>query len=218
MRFRPWDNLGLKLLSLALAWLLWFVVMGDQRAERLVSARVEFRDVPEGLMVVPRTEGPVLLKVQGPKRLVANLELDEVTVSLAGRPLREGSNPTVLLPADIRGVPRGVEVLEVSPRSLRLRLEARLQRDVEVAPRIEGTPAEGFVVRRVQVEPRTVRVEGPRGEVRAVSRAYTLPVSVEGRMQGFATRTTLEPAEGQMRFLNDGHIRVSVEIGPGRSG
>src|SRR3990170_3139941 len=85
MTFRPWDNLGLKALALALAVVLWFVVLGEQRAERVVSARVEFRDVPQGLVVVSRSDGPILLKLQGPKRVLADLELDEVIVSLGAR-------------------------------------------------------------------------------------------------------------------------------------
>ena len=216
MTFRPWDNLGLKTLALGLAVVLWFVVMGEQRAERVVSTRVEFRDVPQGLVVVSRTDGGILLKLQGPKRVLADLALDEVIVSLGARDLREGQARVPLSPSDIRGLPTGVEVAEVSPRSLRLRLEARLEREVEVAPRIEGTPGLGFVVRGAVAEPRTVRVEGPRTEVRALARAFTLPVNVDGRTQGFAARTALEPVDGQVRFVGEAPIRVSVEIGPQR--
>src|SRR3972149_768023 len=133
MTFRPWDNLGLKALALALAVVLWFVVLGEQRAERVVSARVEFRDVPQGLVVVSRSDGPILLKLQGPKRVLADLELDEVIVSLGARELREGRALLPLAASEIRGLPRGVGVVEGSPRSLRLRLEARLEREVEVA-------------------------------------------------------------------------------------
>jgi hypothetical protein len=211
MAFRPWDNLGLKLLALGLAVVLWFVVLGEQRTERVVSARVEFRDVPRGLVVASRTDGGILLKLQGPKRVLADLELDEVIVSLGARDLREGQALLPLSPSEIRGLPRGVEVVEVSPRSLRLRLEARLERVVEVAPRIEGTPG---LVRRAVAEPRTVRVEGPRTEVRALARAFTLPVNVDGRTEGFAARTALEPADGQVRFVDEAPIRVSVDIGP----
>jgi len=218
MTFRPWDNLGLKALALALAVVLWFVVLGEQRAERVVSARVEFRDVPQGLVVVSRSDGPILLKLQGPKRVLADLELDEVIVSLGARELREGRALLPLAASEIRGLPRGVGVVEVSPRSLRLRLEARLEREVEVAPRLEGTPGPGYAVRRVLADPRTVRVAGPRTEVRALARAFTLPVNVDGRTQGFAARTALEPVDGQMRFVDEAPIRVSVEIGPERPG
>jgi hypothetical protein len=216
--FRLWDNLGLKLFALAAALLLWLLVKGGQPADRLVSARIEFRDLPRGLVLVSRSDGAVLLKLQGPKRVLGALGLDEVAVSLAAREIREGINVVPLGPGDILGTPRGVEVVEVSPRSLRLQVEALVQREVQIQPRIEGDPRPGFVVRRIQLEPRAVRIAGPRSEIRGVAEAYTLPVSVEGRAGGFLARTTLEPIGQQVKFVNEAPVRVSIDIAPRKSG
>src|SRR5574341_377421 len=117
MAFRPWNNLGLKLFALLVALVLWALVMGEQGAERVVSARVELRDVPRDMVLVARSNAAVLLRVRGPKRRLATLDMDEVGISLAGRPLQEGTAVVPLAPADILGAPRGVEVVEVSPRS-----------------------------------------------------------------------------------------------------
>jgi hypothetical protein len=218
MTFRPWDNLGLKLFALASALLLWVLVRGGQPADRLVSARIEFRDVPRGLVLVSRSDGAVLLKVQGPKRVLGALGLDEVAVSLAAREIREGVNVIALGPGDILGAPRGVEVVEVSPRSLRLQVEAVMQREVQIQPRIEGDPRPGFMVRRVQLEPRAVKIAGPRSEVRGIAEAYTMPVSVEGRAGGFSARTALEPIGQQVKFVNEAPVRVSIDIAPRKGG
>ena len=218
MAFRPWENLGLKLIALAGALLLWFLVKGVQPADRLVSARIEFRDLPRDLALVSRSDGAVLLRLEGPKRLLGTVELDEVAVSLKTRDLREGNNAILLAPGDILGAPRGVRVVEVSPRSLRLQVEAIVQREVRVEPRIEGEPRPGFVVRRVHFEPRAVRIAGPRSEVRGIVQAYTLPVSIEGRSGVFSARAALEPVGQQVKFLDESPIRVSIDIGPRRSG
>ncbi len=217
MAFRPWDNLALKLCALAAALLLWFLVKGGQPADRMVSARVELRDVPRDLVLVSRSDGAVLLRIQGPRRLLSALALDEVAVSLAGRDLREGNNVIPLAAADVLGAPGGVEVVEVSPRSLRLQLEAIVQREVQVQPRIEGDPRPGFVVRGVQFEPRAVKIAGPRSEVRGITQAFTVPVSVAGRSQAFAARAALEPVGQQVKFVNEAPVRVSIDIGPRRS-
>jgi hypothetical protein len=212
------DNLGLKLFALAAALLLWLLVKGGQPADRLVSARIDFRDVPRGLVLVSRSDGAVLLKLLGPKRVLGAMALDEVAVSLAGREIREGINVVPLGPGDILGAPRGVEVVEVSPRSFRLQVEALVQREVQIQPRLEGDPQPGFVVRQVQLEPRAVKIAGPRSEVRGVAEAYTMPVSVEGRAAGFSARTALEPIGQQVRFVHEGPVRVSIDIAPRKSG
>lgn len=218
MAFRPWGNLGLKLLSLAAALLLWFLVKGGQPADRMVSARIEFRDLPRGLVLVSRSNGAVLLRLQGPRRLLSAMELDEIAVSLAGRALQEGNNVVPLAPSDVLGAPRGVEVVEVSPRSLRLQVEAITEREVRVQPRIEGEPRPGFVVRGIQYEPHAVRIAGPRSEVRGITQATTVPVSVDGRARGFSARTALEPVGQQVKFVDEPPVRVSIDIGPRRSG
>src|SRR5574341_681123 len=89
MTFRPWDNLGLKALALGLAVVLWFVVLGEQRAERVVSARVEFRDVPQG--GVPGEPGRDLrtLPCRGERELRA--------LPAARRSSGSGQVPTALL-------------------------------------------------------------------------------------------------------------------------
>ena len=218
MAFRPWNNLGLKLFALLAALLLWALVMGEQGVERMVSARVEFSDLPRDLVLVARSNGTLLLRVRGPKRLLGGLAVDEVGVSLAAREVREGAFVVSLAPADVLGLPRGVEVVEISPRSLRLQAEVIVRRDVEIRPRIEGTPGPGFVVRRVRLDPGAVQIAGPRSEVGRIVRAYTLPVSVEGRTASFSARAALEPMGQQVQFVNGMPIHVSVDIGPGQSG
>ncbi len=218
MAFRPWNNLGLKFFALLAALVLWALVMGEQGAERMVSARVEFSDLPRDLVLVARSNGTLLLRVRGPKRLLAGLAVDEVGVSLAAREVQEGTFAVPLVPSDVLGLPRGVEVVEISPRSLRLQAEAIVRRDVAILPRIEGTPGPGFVVRQVRLEPRAVQIAGPRSEVRRVQQAYTLPVSVEGRTAAFSARAALEPIGQQVQFVSGAPIHVSIDIGPRRAG
>lgn len=214
MTFRPLENLGLKLFALLVALVLWALVMGEQGVERVVNARVEFQDMPSDLVLLSRSDRTLRLRLRGPRRLLASLEMDEVAVSLAGRPLKEGATTVPLAPGDILGVSRGLEVVEVSPRSLRVEAEAMVRRDVQVMARIEGTPGRGFVVRQVRLEPEAVQIAGPRSEVRKVLQAYTLPVSVEGRTEAFSARAALEPIGRAVQFVNEGPIRVNIDIGP----
>lgn len=217
MAFRPWNNLRLKVFALLMALVLWALVMGEQGAERAVSVRVEFRNMPRDLVLVSRSDGTVLLRVRGPRRLLAALKMDEVGVSLTGRPVAEGATTVSLAPGDVLGIPRGVEVVEISPRSLQLQMEAIVRRDVQILPLIEGTPGAGFVVRQIRLEPDAVQIAGPRSEVGRIQQAYTLPVSVEGRTATFSVRAALEPVGQQVQFVDEGPIRVSVDIGPRQS-
>ena len=49
MTFRPFDHLALKLASLALAMLLWFVIAGEKTSEMGVSIPIELQNFPKDL-------------------------------------------------------------------------------------------------------------------------------------------------------------------------
>jgi YbbR domain-containing protein len=204
-------NLGLKLFSLGLAFALWFVVAGEQRIEYTLSVPVNLGGLPDTMALVNDPDRVVSVRLRGPKSLVTALGPEGVNLRLDVSQLREGEHQ-VSVRAEVSALPRGVEVLDVSPSRVRLVLERLAEREVPVVARVEGTPAAGHYVRRVQVQPSRVRVTGPRSEVRRLSQLYTSPVSVEGRSRDFVTRTPLEPPDRSVTVGELESVQVSVQI------
>ena len=52
MRYHPFRHLGLKILAIALASLLWLTVAGEHVVERSLRVPLEFRNIPEALEIV----------------------------------------------------------------------------------------------------------------------------------------------------------------------
>jgi hypothetical protein len=128
----------------------------------------------------------------------------------------EGENVIWVRPEAVR-VPRGIEVVGVTPQRVRVVLDAVVVREVEVSPRIEGAPPKGFVLRRVTSTPPRIRMTGPKSELRTLTRVYTLPINLEGQEASFSTRAMLEPAGRLIRPLDEVPIIVAVEIASRRS-
>lgn len=210
------ENLRLKLLAVATAVFLWSVVIGEQKADLALNVPLEVRNVPDHLMLVGQPLEGVTVRLRGPKTLVAGLTPREVRYVISGEGFREGKRELDLRPEGVQ-VPRGIEVLEVSPSRAQLALEAETARELEVAPRIEGTPASGYQLRRAVPSPSRVRVAGPRSEVKRLGPAVTLPINVDGQSRGFMVKTILEPLEKPLRVLDPGPITVTIEIGRRRS-
>ena len=63
MKYSPFRHLGLKLLAVALAALLWLIVAGDHLVERSLRVPLEYRNIPPQLELVgdPPTEVDVRL-------------------------------------------------------------------------------------------------------------------------------------------------------------
>ncbi len=212
MRTRLTDNLGLKLLSVALAVFLWAVVVGEQKVEVAMNIPLEVKGLPSDLIMVNEPGDTLEVHVRGPKTLVNTLSAGEMGLEGLPKNFVEGDNLLDIRPEMIR-VPRGIAVVGVNPRRIRVILDAIAQREVEVSPRTEGEPAKGFVVARVTSTPPHVRMAGPKKDLRRLTRVYTVPINLEGHTASFSTRAMLEPVGRQVRVLDDTPIIVAVEIG-----
>lgn len=209
---RAWilRNLGFKLLSLGLAIFLWIVVLGEQKAEVSVTLPLAL-DVPADVVLVNDPPDSLEILLRGPKTLVTSLASREVALDPV--PVKVGAGEHFLpVRTDLVRVPRGIQVVGVTPQRIRIVLEAMAEREVEIAPRVEGALPPGFAVRRVVSAPPRVRIVGPSSEVRRLARVRTLPVSLEGHTTTFSTRVLLEPAGRLIRIQDPTPVMVEVEI------
>jgi YbbR domain-containing protein len=215
---RTWllDNLGLKVLSIILAIFLWAVVVGEQKVEVAMNIPLEIGGLPRNLAMVNEPTDTLEVHVRGPRTLVSTLSPGEVVLEGLPRKFVEGENLIPIRPDMVR-VPRGIEVVEVAPQRVRVILDAIVEREVEVTPRLEGTPAKGYAVKRVTSSPPRIRMAGPRSDLRRLTRIFTVPISLDGHSASFSTRAMLEPAGRQVRALDDTPIIVAVEMGTTKS-
>jgi hypothetical protein len=63
MRYNPFRNLGLKVLAIALASLLWLTVAGQHIVERSLRVPLEFRNIPKSLEIVGNTPDTIDVRV-----------------------------------------------------------------------------------------------------------------------------------------------------------
>jgi len=204
-------NVGLKMFSLVLAFSLWLVVAGEQRVEHVLNAPIKLTDVPESLVLVNEPNAYVTVRIRGPKTLVTGLTADDISPELELSRLKEGEH-MIALRIDQIPVPRGVEVIQVSPGRIRLVLEPVADREVRVTPRLEGRPAPGHYVQRAYPRPDRVRVVGPRSEVSRIALVFTPPISTEGKSGDFVAKAPLEPMGKLVKVAGENSVEVVVEI------
>lgn len=208
-------NLGLKLLSLFLAALLWAVVLGEQKIEVTVTVPLQF-EIPPKLFLVNDPTDALEVRLRGPKTLVTSVPPREIVLSELLVKLVEGEN-TIPIREELIRVPRGIQVVDANPRRVRVVLERAVEREVEVNPRVEGHPPEGYAVRQVTANPPRVRMVGPATEMARITRVRTLPISVTGQRVSFSARALLEPVGRQVRVEDNVTVIVQVDIEEKRS-
>jgi hypothetical protein len=63
MRYHPFRHLGLKILAITLASLLWLSVAGEHVVERSLRVPLEVRNIPEALEIVGNAPDSVDVRV-----------------------------------------------------------------------------------------------------------------------------------------------------------
>ena len=214
MAYHPFRHLGLKILAIALATLLWLTVAGEQVVERALRVPLEIQGKPENLEIVGDPPGAVDVLVSGSSALLSRLEVGEVVVVLDLSAARPGSSRLFHLRTDQVKVPYGVEVAQVVPGTLALELEKSSRRTVPVVPALDGDPAPGFIVGQSRSEPATVDVIGPESRVRRLAEATTEPVRIEGQRENVRDVVTVGVVDSAVRLVEPRSATVLVEIVP----
>jgi len=206
-------HFGLKVVSGALAALLWVLVSGERIAERAMRIPLEFANLPAYLEIVSDPPTTVDVRVRGTSGALSRIAAGELAAMLNLESARSGRRLFSLTGADVR-TPFGVEVVQVTPSSLTLTFEQLASKIVPVRPAVEGDPLDGFVVGTVTTDPPMVEVIGPVSALESLTEAITEPVSVTGASGTLVESVTVGVAIPSVRLRQPQAARVTVNVGP----
>lgn len=214
-------NLALKVLSLFLALILFVLVREDRVAEFVLEVPVSVASVPENTVLVEPPPSRLRVRIRGRwSKILGTIEQERAPYLLD---LRERNNGDDILYFEQHLLQQhigqsGVDVIDVEPRSARIRLEPKVTRQVRIRPDVTGEPARGYVVarERIQVTPAFVVVRGPDSEVQAVEEILTRPISISGLAQGISRPDVLlrPPSGGGLLSLEPPRVEVRIPLEP----
>lgn len=203
----------LKLASVALATLLWFVIAGEKTSEMGLSVPVELKNFPKDLELTGDPVNAVEVRLRASPSIIQSLGPQEVSAHVDLTGVREGEHILNLTAESIR-IPFGVKVVRINPSTLTLTLERTVQKVVPVRPRLLGRPAPGHEVAEVTSSPAEVRVAGPKSRVQEVEGAFTEPVSVEAAAADVVENVNLGVDDPLLRIQGSPRVRVTARIAP----
>ena len=206
-------HLGLKLLSIVLAALIWLVVAGEQIVERALRIPLEFTNLPSELEFVGDAPDVVEVRVRGSSGALGRVAAGELVAVLDMRSARPGQRLFHLTGGDVRA-PFGIEVVQITPSNIPITLEPSATKIVPIVPEVDGQPRDGYVVSTVSADPATVEVVGPRSAVARQTRAITEPVSIEEASASVQEVVNVGVADATVRLRVPMSAQVTVNVQP----
>jgi YbbR domain-containing protein len=213
MAYHPFRHLGLKFLSVAVGFGLWFTVAGEQTVERSLRIPLELRNWPERLELVENPPTNVDVRVRGRSDLLSHLAQGDVLAMLDLSTAKAGRRFFSISRGQVRA-PFGVEVVEVSPATIPLKFEPSLSRRVPIAPAVEGEPASGYQAGKPTVDPAAVEVSGPEGALQRLRELTTELVSVAGARATVREEVAIGLPDASLRLGGPVTATVTVPVTP----
>jgi len=181
----------------------------DALETRTVPVVVERGATPEGLDIGDTTVDPTEVQVSGPSSVI-----EQVVAARADVTIQPGG---IDVDQDVRLVPvdqlgNVVSPVDVSPSTARVKIPVftdRQSRTLPVTPVVTGSPAAGFEISSVTVEPSVVTVEGDADQLAQLESIDTAPISVNGLSSEQTSEVELAMPSGVVPL---DQVSVSVTI------
>jgi diadenylate cyclase len=202
-------NVGLKLFSLALAFVLWAAVHRDPIAEVAMEVPIEFHNIPQNVEISSDTFYRATIRLRGPQREIRQLTPAGVqaVIELTGPVFGER---TFDLTSQQIHHPRDLEVVQIVPSEFHVSFDTRATRSVPVKPRVLGTFATGYEIGEISVDPPTITIDGPQKHVDAVDAAITDPIDVSGLIQDGKFVRHAYVSDPLIQVANPDPVRITV--------
>lgn len=190
----------------------------DRIAVRSVPVEVEEGSIPDGLEIGDPVVSVEEVQVRGPASLIERVDraVAFINIPASGINVNEAVDLTAV---DIADQPVATGMVELDPETVSVQVDVRAietQTTVAVRPIVEpGTPAPGFALEALRVEPSTVTIVGLPEDLAEIGSILTEPISIDGVSTSQTFEVALQLPDGiSLGADEDEIVTVEATIGP----
>jgi YbbR domain-containing protein len=210
------EDWSLKLLSLAIAIVLWLLVTGqNQPVTAHLNVQLNFIR-PQSLEISNDPPRTVDVMLTGSRTKLDDLTSLDLVATVDITDQRAGERVLRLADRAQISLPQGIKVDGYQPSAIPIRLEEIVDRQVPVEPKLEGQPADGFEVYSVQPNKGSVAVRGPASRVNSLQKILTESIWLAGHKESFTASNVAIDVPDPKVDLIEPVVNVNVEIGERR--
>lgn len=204
------ENFWWKVLSLAIAVVIWAMVASEPELSTLTTVRVEFKNLPDDLEISSEPVSTVTLELSGPSGELHSVAGDvrpSVVLDFSGA--QPGEHTYTIGNGTVR-LARGIRLVRSIPSEVRFTFEPRLTRNVPVEVRFTGQGQNEYELASSQVTPRELPVVGPRSRVSRLASVVTDQIDLSNVVGSAKFNVNVSVEDPYVRL--DSPSRVTVQV------
>lgn len=203
-------NFMLKAIAFMLTLAIFLWVREDREAA--VTGYAPIRLIyPEDMVQISPTVEKASITIRGRWSTLNRFDpssLEPITVEVRA----QDNGEFVQIPTEGVKLPPGLEVSSIQPNYVRVELEKKSEKTVNVRPRLVGTPSEEYRIGDVEVRPDSVLIRGPESSVAKISYAGTEPIDVTGAQETMDREVQLRFDDPLINYDLSSPIRVRIPV------
>lgn len=204
------NNFLFKLISLAVAILVWGIIQGELVEEQNKEIIVTL-EAPPGFTIRGDSTRRKSATLRGPKVwMIDTPKQFEAAISIS--PGQVGRIRYRLDSSMIRGLHNRLQLVIHDPY-IDIFIDKSIERTVRIKEILQGTPGEGYFIEKVSLEPQIVTLKGVRQDLLKIRQVVTEPIDISGIRQNQRFEAKLISPGMGIDSLSADKVQVLLQVG-----
>lgn len=203
---------GIKSIALLSSIVLWLLFAHRvDMVSRTFTVPVEYRNVPANWIIEDTRPSEIRVTLSGPERSF-NFDMKSLVASFDVNHLREGSQSLPVTKSTLN-TPPGIEVNQMSPKSLTFRASQVEETEIPVKVKTTGKLSSKYDLVEIKPQPNSLRVQMPVSHRGVYSELTTEPVDLEKVVESGSIRAHVQlPSGVQLSNASQGFVKIAIII------
>lgn len=166
--------------------------------------------------LVPAEQIPRKIKVLlwGDAATIASINDDDVTAFIDISNYKSPDTYRIPVQTRLNGAISTFGTIETGadPKSIALKLEQRVTKQVPIILSLKGIPADGYEISESSIEPAVAELYGPAALMEKINTLVTEPLLIEARTTGFSGTASIVNSEPLIGMFTSEHVQYTVKI------
>jgi YbbR domain-containing protein len=203
-------NFHLKSIALLLTLALYLWVGEDRETQVIATAPIQI-SVPEDQILLKPNIDKVKVTLRGRWSSLNRFDQEEMKPVVVTLSKSDDGELVPITPESVQ-IPPGLRVVSIEPSFIRVEMENRVDKEIDIKPRIVGHTRGSYEIGEVRVDPEKLTVSGPESVTATMESIPTEAIDVTGRVRTFKKRVQLRPDSRLISYELNSPVTVTVPI------
>jgi YbbR domain-containing protein len=211
LRSKLFENFRIKLICFLLAVAMFFSISIFQRNTKTFSADLRIVGLKDYFVIANELPDIVKIIAKDKKDVFDKLTDVDFNVRLDLSDAKATGKYKIRLAWDIpKTMNSFFSNIRIEPDELEVDIDRLSEKNVDITINTIGEPMIGYIVKKMVVNPPSIRIEGPENIIRGIGSVKTETINIEGIKDSFGRQVDLVPGHNSVKVLGKADIYFEI--------